>query len=115
MSSELINELRNELRNVLRGRSNTISKDEIKDILDKYDSKDKIIIDKGFWDMNKVTNEKGLIPEMIDKYKFNSQFTKEERDELEKIKHDEFMKRFRELAKKSGKKKAEEEFRRRVK
>ena len=55
-----------------------------------------------------MEKEEGLIPKLIKQWKFRKQFTKEELEELDKIKKDVFMKKMREKAKKDGLKMAEE-------
>jgi hypothetical protein len=110
-----------ELKNLLKGRSNIISKFEIENIIKKYESKSGWFenkfgstsnVPKDFWNFGNQNNDKqkGLIPSLIEGYKFKKQFNKSELEELEKIKKESFMKRFRELAELEGKEKAEEEF-----
>ena len=97
-----------ELRTALKGRSNIINKDEIRFILDGYEKK-KNQVPKDFWNPN-PNNEKGLITNLIDNFKFRNQFTKEEWEEMDKIRKESYLKTMRELAKEEGKERAKREF-----
>jgi len=52
--------------------------------------------------------QEGLIPKIFKKWKFKKQFTKEEWEEIERIKRETFMKKMREQASNEGIKQAKE-------
>lgn len=59
--------------------------------------------------MNTKEKREGLIPRMIRRWKFKKQFSKEELEEIKKIKRDAFLSKMRERAKKEGEEQATSE------
>jgi hypothetical protein len=53
--------------------------------------------------------EEGLIPRLINRWKFNREFSKEERDEIKRVKHQAYLDKLKYFAKLEGERYASEE------